>query len=117
MHIAKITFFLQFFTKLFCIDLSHLCERKPQDSLSRKLLTTPYLYRSLLCTFNFVLKHDQMVLLRNYLNFVICNQFKCMTSMAKRRIKTVLVDLSGTIHIEDEEISGSKDALKIYVFC
>lgn len=39
-----------------------------------------------------------------------------MTSMAKRRIKTVLVDLSGTIHIEDEEISGSKDTLKMYAF-
>lgn len=39
-----------------------------------------------------------------------------MTSMANRRIKTVLVDLSGTVHIEDEEIPGSKDALKMYAF-
>ncbi|XP_062587395.1 haloacid dehalogenase-like hydrolase domain-containing protein 2 [Saccostrea cucullata] len=30
----------------------------------------------------------------------------------ERKIKTVLVDLSGTIHIENEEIAGSLDALK-----
>ncbi|KAJ8306543.1 hypothetical protein KUTeg_017088 [Tegillarca granosa] len=32
--------------------------------------------------------------------------------MAKQKIKTVLVDLSGTIHIEDEEIPGSINAVK-----
>lgn len=66
--------------------------------------------------FRFEDDHDQMVLLRNYLSSVICNKYKCMTSMANRRIKTVLVDLSGTVHIEDEEIPGSKDALKMYAF-
>lgn len=32
--------------------------------------------------------------------------------MAERKIKTVLVDLSGTIHIEDEEIPGSINAVQ-----
>lgn len=31
--------------------------------------------------------------------------------MSANKIKTVLIDLSGTIHVDDEEISGSKESL------
>lgn len=40
------------------------------------------------------------------------NRHRHTTRLMEHKIKTILVDLSGTLHIENEEIPGSVEALK-----
>lgn len=40
------------------------------------------------------------------------NRHRHSSRLMEHKIKTILVDLSGTLHIENEEIPGSVEALK-----
>ncbi|XP_063438463.1 haloacid dehalogenase-like hydrolase domain-containing protein 2 [Mytilus trossulus] len=53
-----------------------------------------------------------MLLLKKCIKFGSLKTNKCIRTMSGNKIKTVLIDLSGTIHIDDQEIHNSKDSLK-----